>query len=154
MSDYVDTVDIEGVQYDIQDTATKTTADQNKQDIEAMKESADYSTEEHLTGRKWINNKPTYEKTVNFGALPNATTQSYSIPISSIETIVKLTGFATNVVSGVTLPLPFAHIIPENNIGIYASRTTLDIFTGTSWGGMNATYITIEYTKTTDSPQP
>lgn len=36
MSDYVDTVDIEGVQYDIQDTATKQTAEQNTQDIQGL----------------------------------------------------------------------------------------------------------------------
>lgn len=36
MSDYVDTVDIEGVQYDIQDTATKETAEQNTEDIQGL----------------------------------------------------------------------------------------------------------------------
>lgn len=36
MSDYVDTVDIEGTQYDIQDTATKQTAEQNTQDIQGL----------------------------------------------------------------------------------------------------------------------
>lgn len=36
MSDYVDTVDIEGAQYDIQDTATKATAEQNTQDIQGL----------------------------------------------------------------------------------------------------------------------
>ena len=36
MSDYVDTVDIEGTQYDIQDTATKETAEQNTQDIQGL----------------------------------------------------------------------------------------------------------------------
>lgn len=36
MSDYVDKVDIEGTQYDLQDTATKQTADQNTQDIQQI----------------------------------------------------------------------------------------------------------------------
>lgn len=36
MSDYIDTVDIEGTQYDIQDTATKATAEQNAQDIDTL----------------------------------------------------------------------------------------------------------------------
>lgn len=36
MNDYVDTVDIEGIQYDIQDTATKATAEQNTQDIQGL----------------------------------------------------------------------------------------------------------------------
>lgn len=36
MNDYIDTVDIEGTQYDIQDTATKTQAEENTHDIQEL----------------------------------------------------------------------------------------------------------------------
>lgn len=42
MSDYVDTVDIEGTQYDIQDTATKEQAEENTQNIQEVSSKVGY----------------------------------------------------------------------------------------------------------------
>lgn len=154
MSDYIDTVDIEGAQYDIQDTATKQTADQNAQDIEAMKESADYSTEEHLTGRKWSDGRPTYEKTINFGALPNATSKSVQTGIQNLRTFVKVSGISYPGDRSVFRPLPYPHVNQNAVIGINLTATTLSVFTSMDYSSHTNTYVTLEYTKTTDSPQP
>lgn len=73
MSDYVDTVDIEGTQYDIQDTATKQTADENAQEIEGIKTGNDYSLSEINTGKKWIDNKPIYRKVIQVDNIVDGT---------------------------------------------------------------------------------
>lgn len=154
MSDYVDTVDIEGVQYDIQDTATKTTADQNKQDIEAMKESADYSTTEHLTGRKWIDGRPTYEKT--FLVYSNTRTPH---SITNISEICKITAVTKKVITteGQWRQVAFAY---HGGLQWCASFVVTDIDIVLQAGSefadrhVNGAYITLEYTKTTDTPQP
>lgn len=154
MSDYVDTVDIEGTQYDIQDTATKQTADQNKQDIEAIKESADYSTEEHLTGRKWLDGKPTYEKTVSCGALPNNTTKSIAHNVANIDKIIKMRGFATNPSDGSFIPLPYATATAQYIVRLQFTLTNIQIGTTVDSSAFSISYATLEYTKSTDSPQP
>lgn len=154
MSDYIDTVDIEGTQYDIQDTATKQTADQNQQDIETMKESADYSTTEHLTGRKWLDGKPTYTITVNTGTLPNATTKTIPLPIQNIDTMIGYRGCAKNPTSNEIRALPYPAYVSANVIAVFMMENNILIVTGADFSGFTQSYIEFEYTKTTDSPQP
>lgn len=154
MSDYVDTVDIEGVQYDIQDTETKEIADQNKQDIEALQGSIDYSTEEHLTGRKWLDGRPTYEKTVNCGALPSAATKTVSMGVQDLRCVVKIFGISFPADMSSFRPLPFPHTAPASAIGLFAVGSDINIFTASNWAAYTNTHVTIEYTKSTDSPQP
>lgn len=154
MSDYVDTVDIEGTQYSIQDTQTKEQAEENKQDIEALQGEVDYSTEEHLTGRKWLDGRPTYEKTINCGALPNATSKDIQTGIQNLRAAVKIFGITYQENMSVFRPLPYPHVNYNAIIGVNLTNTILTIFTGTDFSAYTNTYITIEYTKTTDNPQP
>lgn len=86
MSDYIDKVDIEGTQYDIQDTATKQTAEQNTQEIEDIKTSNDYSLPEVNTGKKWIDGELIYRKCV---LATNNFTSLIPLP-SGLDTLVSV----------------------------------------------------------------
>lgn len=154
MSDYVDTVDIEGTQYDIQDTATKQQAEENAQNIAEIKVAIDYSLTEHLTGRKWLDGRPTYEKTIDCGALPNATAKNVSHGISNLLFIIRGSITATVPGSGQYIPTTLAPPQPSGAVSFYADNTNLVIMTGVNRSNFAQTFITLEYTKSTDTPQP
>ncbi len=90
MSDYVDTVDIEGIQYDIQDTATK-------QALESFEESFDISSEKVDTGQKWSGNKTVFRQFLTFSLTNSSDTGSrrlfeLSLP-NNINKLVSVKGF-------------------------------------------------------------
>ena len=55
----------------------------------------DYSLNEQIVGR-WIDGKPIYQKTIDFGALPNNTTKTVNHNISDIDMIVGINAFIHN----------------------------------------------------------
>lgn len=101
----------------------------------------DYATAEIDTGAKWIDGKEIYKKTVNFGALPNATTASVDHYISSLSNVIKIEGYMTDGSFWRTLPYADGAFT-----SVYASTTQVSIYTTanmSSWTG----YITLYYTK-------
>ena len=154
MSDYIDKVNIEGTDYDIQDTPTKEQAEANAQDISEMKTSQNYSTAEHLTGRKWLDGRPTYEKTIDCGALPNAAIKRVSHGISNILFIVKGSLVSKDPVVNQYIFNSFAYTIPSASITFYLDGADILLCTGVDRTEFSQTFVTLEYTKSTDSPQP
>ena len=120
-----------------------------------------YSTKEQVIGT-WINGKPIYQKTINTGALPNKTIKTVAHNIVNIDLILNLFGVMYKNTSGsytgstaFMSPLPFSDgggSTPTNNLGLVANKTNI-ILTGvtqdwsTTWTN---SYVTIQYTKTTD----
>ena len=106
-----------------------------------------YSTTEHLTGRKWIDNKDIYEKTVNFGALPNNTSKEVEHGIT-YDNIINIESVAKNT-SDTCFPIPY---VAEDNkttdIRLVVNPTKIVIACGTDRSGLSA-YVTIQYTKPT-----
>lgn len=104
MSDYVDTVDIEGTQYDIQDTATKAS-------LENFEEGQNYSTATINTGIKYMDGSYIYKKTIVFTTPTNgnptfpsiANSQSYPIN-EDVAEFVKAYGVVVHD-NGVRIPL-------------------------------------------------
>ena len=108
-----------------------------------------YSTAEKLTGGRWIDGKPIYQKTIDCGALPNNTLKRVAHGISNIDAIIKVSGSAYNDNhNGFSIP------IAENNsnYSIYVDKDGDDIRiqTAADRSSVNHSYITIQYTKTTD----
>lgn len=111
-----------------------------------------YSTEEREVGC-WIDGKPLYAKTIDFGSLPNNATKNVAHNISNIEKIVFIDGFGDRTVSNVydCIPLPFAHRNQTSyNIQLSATYTDVTIITASDQSNRSA-YVTIYYTKTTDT---
>lgn len=104
-----------------------------------------YSEEEREIG-VWINGKPLYEKTINFGAIPNNTTKSVAHNISNLEKVVFFSGVMLSSTSSETLPSG-----ENSNFRLQANNTNINVITSTSWNSWTDSYITIRYTKTTDS---
>lgn len=107
-----------------------------------------YSEEEREVG-VWTDGKPLYEKTVNFGSLPNNTTKTVSSGLSNIS-IQQIFGVAKSS-NGFTVTLPHREISGSGNIDIvYQADNYIRIKTDYDYSGYTA-YVTLQYTKTTDT---
>jgi hypothetical protein len=115
----------------------------------AVSETLSYSTEEVFTGSYWIDGKPIYRKVVNYGTLPNTSTKEINHNITNLGEITNIGGITTNGEVCFTLP----YVAPANianAIQLYVSNTKVGIATGLNRTNFTTTYVTIEYTKTTD----
>lgn len=109
-----------------------------------------YSTNEQVVGT-WIDGNTIYEKTIDFGALPNNTTKSVSHGISNLDDIIELRGMARS--TTIYLPIPHTGIIQGGiNYGLElsANYTDVNIYSNSDRTSFNA-YITIKYTKTSQT---
>lgn len=104
-----------------------------------------YSEAEVDTGFTWIDGKKVYKKTVDFGALPNATAGTKAHGIANLNHVINIEAIAFNGTRW--LPLPAAS--PQTlgaSIVISVDSTDIFIQTGTDRRNDNA-YITLCYTK-------
>ena len=127
--------------------------------INYINNSTSYSTEEHLTGGKWIDGKPVYEKTV-FSSFTNYTVGEYktfSIPFGNIN-VISIDGMI-NYDSAYPVPVNYYYENPDkNNIQRMSTfysknRGTIVSFVYASMETdyVNANYfVTVRYTKPTD----
>lgn len=132
-------------------TLGKFTANQST-DTTIDLENSSYSTLEVKTNATWIDGKPIYKKTVNIGALPNATTKSVAHGITSIGTFIDAKGSALRSSDSIwfqipNVPNPTAGI--DTGIGLTVSSSNIEISTGRDRTNMTG-YVTLWYTKTTD----
>lgn len=112
-------------------------------------DATDYSQSEQVIGT-WINGKPLYRKTVSCGTLPNNTVKNVAHGISNLNIVTKVFGTTKNT-GGITFPLPFPSTAGLSaQIYFYVDGTNIVIGTGTDRSAFTTTYITLEYTKTTD----
>lgn len=107
-----------------------------------------YSTTEQRVGT--YNGKPLYRKIVEFGALPNATSKNVAHSISNLLNVVNIKGW-TKRADGTTFPLPYESGSQINeSIALFSNNTNISIYCGVNRTEFTTTYITLEYTKTTD----
>jgi len=127
----------------------------NKSDIVAainsvetkIEELDNYSTQETLTGKKWIDGKDIYRKVFTFSSLANSTNNTVG-NIPNLDTIVEIRGMASLGGSEYTLP----HVDyrdKEWNIGLSGNKTSGDIYVDKGGFGTvdGASYVCVEYTK-------
>ena len=108
--------------------------------------SIDYSTTEQVIG-KWIDGRDLYQKTVNFGALPNNTYKSTAHDISNLDYIVSFEGTAKS--TTYSLPIPYLHLATTSYyIEVYFTDTNIVIGTKSDRSGYDKCYITLRYVKT------
>lgn len=107
----------------------------------------DYSLEEKVVGT-WIDGKPIYQKTVNFGNLPNNAVKQLEHNIDNLDAVVEIKGWAKRSNHSI-LPIPFPGNASNTvEISIYPF-TSIYCLTKTDMSLWSA-YITLLYTKTTD----
>lgn len=110
-----------------------------------------YSTEEHIVGT-WIDGKTLYEKTINFGALPNASTKDVAHNISNLDNIWIQEGFCHSSSGTFTLPVYYSmdkNSTPPapNGFTFSVNSTNIRALTYTDRSAFTECYITIRYTK-------
>lgn len=115
-----------------------------------------YSTTEKIVGC-WTDGRPIYQKTISCGALPNNSVTTIATGVSSINRVINIEGYSRRNTDGLILPLPYVDkTISGSNVAsvdlVYvASSNVIRITTGTDRSAFTETYVTIQYTKTTDS---
>lgn len=115
---------------------------------DSFKENNIYSTTETVIGT-WVNNKPIYRKTVNTGALPSIGGKIIDHNISNIDYVTKIIGTTYRNTDNIFLPLP--HATYDNTaISCYCDKTSITIIVYTDRSAFQESYVTLEYTKTTD----
>ena len=111
-----------------------------------------YSLTEHAVGT-WIDGSTVYEKTIDFGALPNATTKYVAHGITNLKVIVAIKGVAMTKLDGTgrTMHLPASDPTALKNAvscGILEDGRVV-IVTDSDRRNYVYTYVTLQYTKTT-----
>lgn len=108
---------------------------------------SDYSTTEKSTGFTWTDGKTIYKKTINFGALPNATAKSVNLSITNLGVIINTEAFCVYS-NGINFPIPFTNTNDfASSVMLNYSSTQVTITTGTDRSSATG-YVTIFYTKT------
>lgn len=112
----------------------------------------EYTLKEQMIGY-WINRKPLYRQTINFGALPAATGKTVNHNILNIETVTDVAATAVHSSGEHSIPVPFTYddggAIKYINVSAGNAATTMrsNIDLSTNYP---ESYVTISYTKTTD----
>lgn len=108
-----------------------------------------YSTNEQVIG-KWVDGKPVYQKTVACGALPNSTNKIVNHNISNLDYIIEWTGSASDS-TGIHIKFPYVNITTlGNSCNVWIDKTGIGIETASNLSNYTKSYVTIQYTKTTD----
>jgi len=132
---------------DLPDTSTPINANNLNNNFEYLKSLNDYSANEVKIGT-WINDKPLYKKVIDFGNLPNNTSKTVNHLISNLDQVTKIEIISKNLSSNAIIPIPYFD--GTNRASIYISTSGIIITTNTNVWSNNQTYVTLEYTKTTD----
>lgn len=107
----------------------------------------EYSTNEHVVGT-WIDGKPIYEKTIFCGALPNSSQKNVNHNIINLDRIVSINAIGKNPASLGQVPLPYVQ--SEVFDSIFFTDSQIVLISATNRSAVTETYVTIQYTKTTD----
>lgn len=108
--------------------------------------SMDYSLVEANTGATWIDGSPIYKKTINFGALPNATSKRVAHGISNLDLIIKTEGYSKDSYN-IHRAVPYTHM--GSSLGgsvMDIESSDIVIYTDSDRSGLTA-YVTLYYTK-------
>lgn len=106
----------------------------------------DYTSAEVDTGRKWIDGKTVYQKTIDFGQLPSGGERVVSLGIVQLGQIVSVRGIAVHD-NKTALSIPYTHPNPGLSVAVYINSSgALGLQTGVDRRSYRG-YVTIEYTK-------
>ena len=111
-----------------------------------------FSTDEKVIGR-WTNGKPLYQKTYSCGALPNNNGKTIDSGIDNIERCIYIWGCAFSPSTNNMCTLPYVHSTGLSNQILLDFRANKNIYINTTGNKSSYTesYVTIQYTNTTDS---
>ena len=102
-----------------------------------------FSTAETGTNGTWIDGSPIYKKTIDTGALPNATSKFVQHGVgTSLKRSIKIEGYAYSPNLGINMT------IPDSEIKVQVAGVDIEIYTSTNLSMFTESYVTLYYTKT------
>ena len=104
-----------------------------------------FSFAEQKIGKKWVDGKDIYEKTIDFGELPIRTIKNVEHGIENIDKIISIEGIAIS--EGGTIPMPIVATISSWGCEVGVNDTMVGVTTAQDRSDYYA-YIIIQYTKT------
>lgn len=110
-----------------------------------------YTADERMIGSYL--GKPLYQKTIDFGALPNNTAKSVTLSnYAEIDKVISIEGFGISDSVCIMLPRPYPSASPMYDIDLTyeISSGKITALTTANYAQYNA-YVTIQYTKTSDA---
>ena len=110
--------------------------------------SLNFSTSEQAVG-KWIDGKTLYQKTVDCGALPNATTKTISTGLSNIK-IINFFGYTYQPANGTVQPINRSEGLSGNDqivVNIKNYGADVSIYSASNRSAFTETYVTLQYVK-------
>lgn len=114
----------------------------------------DYSTSEQATNRKWIDNRTIYQKTIDFGLLPNTAAKNVVHGITALDFVIAWEAVAYDTTGGgagnTEFVLPAANTASLANqvqVQIIAAGGSVQMRTGANRSAFYG-YITLFYVKT------
>jgi len=126
------------------------------------KTSGIHHTDEFVTGKLYPPNptltsastttpiqRPSYSKTIVFGALPNAATKTvaHGLTINAETTFIQVIGCATDPTNFIGVNIPYASNTANDNIELWADATNINITTTSDWSAYTRCYVFIEFLK-------
>lgn len=111
------------------------------------KVNSSYSTAQTDSGERWTDGSIIYKKTINFGALPNATTKNVAHGITTPK-IIRWEGVSRNAANTSTMVLPHAGTLTagQSNIDVQFTNTNIQVTATQNMSTYTQTYITLYYT--------
>jgi hypothetical protein len=117
-------------------------------DIDGHGYTENYSTNEVRVGT-WIDGKPIYKKTIDTGALPNASVKGVAHNISNIEWVLDIRGTAKSTTAWITLDRR-GSTDDNGSVRTSVDFTQVTLATIANMSSYAESYLTLLYTKTTD----
>ena len=100
----------------------------------------------------WKDGKPLYQKTINFGALPNAITKNVAHGISNLDYVTNIFCVASNSDGSIQATLPYLNPRSDtNDVSIKVNGNDIQIVSASDMSAFIKTFVTVQYTKTTDT---
>ena len=115
---------------------------------DAIANKYNYSATEHVVGT-WIDGSTVYEKTIDFGAMPNQTTKSVDAGLPSGAKVIKMFGTTADSSWTSVFPLPYVDATTGANFNfqLWYANGYVSVKTTTAQSHMANSYITIQYIK-------
>ncbi|NGX57249.1 MAG: hypothetical protein K940chlam3_00135 [Chlamydiae bacterium] len=119
------------------------------------KDIAQYVEQEILNGQKFFTPnesgkfRDAFRKVINFGALPDTTSNSipHGITVDANTVFTRVYAVASDTVNFTYIPIPYASPTDANNIELSVDSTSITITTGNDRSAYTTTYVILEYVK-------
>ncbi len=115
--------------------------------LEQANPSINFSFSEQDTGRTYVSGEIIYQKTIDVGGLPNATSKDVAHNITGLDFVIDMFGVSKDTSSDNYLPLPNVDDIASFSVRLQVDSTVIRLDTGEDRTAFDTSHVTLQYTK-------